>query len=258
MEKSILVTRGTLRVPCKVTEPERKGVSRVVLGVHGIGGSASDEIQLGLAEEMGLYYGAMVRFDFPGHGDSPVDSEGFNLRNCMDSLLAAAEFAKARYPEVADLCVFATGFGAYITLLCLDELMELPGKIRLVIQTPSPLMHETLLAMAQMNEETLREKGKVTFPTVPPLTVSWDFYREMKEAVAMNSYPLPFLILHGEEDDYIPMMTIQRLRRINEDAKLVILPGIRHRFQEEGAWDMVVDLVRDWFEFEQVLLTDWE
>ena len=54
------------------------------------------------------------------------------------------------------------------------------------------------------------------------------------------------------------MGQIRRLRRLNEDAKLVILPGVSHRFQEEGAWDMVLDLTRDWFEFQQVLVTDWE
>jgi len=48
------------------------------------------------------------------------------------------------------------------------------------------------------------------------------------------------------------------LRRLNENAKLVIIPGASHRFLEEGAWDMVLDLTRDWFEFEQVLVTDWE
>ena len=59
-------------------------------------------------------------------------------------------------------------------------------------------------------------------------------------------------------DDYVPMEHILHLRRINEDAKLVIIPGASHRFLEEGAWDMVLDLTRDWFEFQQVLVTDWE
>ena len=40
-------------------------------------------------------------------------------------------------------------------------------------------------------------------------------------------------------------------------TKLVIIPGASHRFLEEGAWDMVLDLTRDWFEFEQVLVTEW-
>jgi hypothetical protein len=36
-----------------------------------------------------------------------------------------------------------------------------------------------------------------------------------------------------------------------------VIPGADHQFLNPGAWDMVVDLTRDWFEFEQVLLCDW-
>ena len=66
------------------------------------------------------------------------------------------------------------------------------------------------------------------------------------------------LIRHGEQDDFIHMEDIQNFRRVNENSKLVIIPGTSHRFLEDGAWDMVLDLTRDWFSFEQVLLCDWE
>ena len=69
-------------------------------------------------------------------------------------------------------------------------------------------------------------------------------------------YPIPMLILHGQYDDYIPMSDIQLLRDLNDRSKLVIIPGASHQFLEPGAWDMVLDLTRDWFEFEQVLLSE--
>ena len=91
-----------------------------------------------------------------------------------------------------------------------------------------------------------------------PFDVTYSFYQALKENVALDSYPIPMLILHGEEDSYIKMSDTQHFRRINDQAKLVIIPGTSHRFLEDGAWDMVLDLTRDWFEFEQVLVTDWE
>lgn len=258
MKREILLNNERLLIPCKLTEPEATSIRRVVLGVHGLGGSAADEIQTAIAEEMDLFYAATLRFDFPCHGSSPLDASSFNLDNCKKSLLTVAEFAKRRYQDVEDLCIFATGFGAYITFLCLDELMELPGKLKLVVQTPSVRMHDTLLKMARLDPDTFRELGSVTFPVQPPLTISYRFFEEMKNNIILNAYPLPFLILHGEEDDYIRRSDIQHLRRLNERSQLVIIPGTSHRFQEEGAWDMVLDLTRDWFEYEQVLVTDWE
>jgi len=53
------------------------------------------------------------------------------------------------------------------------------------------------------------------------------------------------------------MDDIRQFHRINEGSRLVIIPGASHRFLEEGAWDMVLDLTRDWFAFRQVTLADW-
>jgi len=37
----------------------------------------------------------------------------------------------------------------------------------------------------------------------------------------------------------------------------VVIPGADDQLRGGGQWDMVVDLTRDWFECEQVLLCDW-
>ena len=187
-----------------------------------------------------------------------MDDSAFTLRNCVDSLLAVARWAKEQFPQVEDLCVFATGFGAYVTLIALRELLELPGKVKLVVQTPSVRMHETLLAMKNITQEEFWALGEITIRGKRPFDVSYSFYQELQDNVALATYPIPILILHGEDDAYIRRSDIQQFRRINEQSKLVIIPGVSHRFLEPGAWDMVLDLTRDWFEFEQVLCCDWE
>jgi alpha-beta hydrolase superfamily lysophospholipase len=98
---------------------------------------------------------------------------------------------------------------------------------------------------------------RIRFNATRPFDVTYDFYEELEATPVLMTYPIPMLILHGELDSVIRMEDIQNFARINEQSKLVIFPGIAHRFLEEGAWDMVLDLTRDWFEFEQVLLSDW-
>ena len=258
MEKVFLLSQDDLEIPCIITEPEDGEIRRVILGVHGIGGSMKDEIQAGIAEEMALFCSATLRFDFPAHGESPTTDTDLTLRGCTDTLLAAARYAKERYPDVEDLCVFASGFGAYVTLITLQDLLELPGRIKLVVQTPSVLMHDTILAMLSISRETLWAMDRVTLRAPRPFDVTYSFYEELRQNIALTTHPNPMLILHGEEDSFIRMSDIQQFRRINEQSKLVIIPGTSHRFLEEGAWDMVLDLTRDWFEFEQVLCCDWE
>ena len=258
MEKSFILSQGDLKIPCKFLAPEYGQIRRLVLGVHGLGGSTSDEIQVGIAEEMEMFGSAVLRFDFPAHGESPLDSEFFTLPHCRESLVTAARWLREQYPEVEDLCIFATGFGAYITLVALEELLTMPGKVKLVVQTPSVLMHETLLAIKGLTPPTLAAMGKVTYRADRPFDVTYDFYCDLRDNIVLAAQPIPMLILHGEEDAYIRPEAIQNFRRLNEQSKLVIIPGTSHRFLEEGAWDMVLDLTRDWFEFEQVLCCDWE
>jgi len=256
MELKFELTNGELKIPCKLTESDY-GVRRIVLGVHGLAGGTNDAIQCALAEEMELFDGATFRFDFPAHGDSPHDSTYFNLKNCITVLLTVAREARARYPEVEDLCIFATGFGAYVTLIALPQILEMPGTVKLVVQTPSVLMHETLLAIKNTSEAALRSAGKFTFNFKRPLDITYEFYKELEANIVLNPHPIPMLILHTDGDKYIPMDHVQQLRRVNEKSKLVIIPGVGHQFLEEGAWDQVLDLTRDWFECEQVLLCDW-
>ena len=256
MEKEFMLETGKLTIPVKITESDFE-IKRVVLGVHGLGGNTMDPIQTSIAEEMEFFSSVVYRFDFPVHGESPHESEYFTLENCKETLMSVARNAKENYPQVEDLCIFATGFGAYITLVCLEDLLDLPGKIRLVLQTPSVRMHETLLAMKGISKATLEAMGYMSFTRRRHLDVTYQFYQDLENNMVMITYPIPMLILQGEEDAYIRREDVQNFARINDQSKLVIIPGASHRFLEEGAWDMVLDLTRDWFEFQQVLLSDW-
>ena len=45
-----MLSRGDLQIFCKQTEPDFGDIRRVVLSVHGIGGSTEDPIQSSIAE----------------------------------------------------------------------------------------------------------------------------------------------------------------------------------------------------------------
>ena len=257
MEQTFVLSHGELKIPIALTEPEDGDIRRLVMGVHGFGGCIRDDIQSSIAEEMDMFYAATVRFDFPGHGVSEMDDSYLTLKNCRECLITVAKWIRSRYPDVEDLCIFATGFGAYITLTSLQDLLELPGEVKLVVQTPTVMLHKSILAMKNISQATLWAMERVTFRADRPFDVTYSLYEEARDNPAINTYPIPMLILQGEEDSYIDKEDIQNFRRINEKSKLVIVPGVTHRFLEEGGWDMVLDLTRDWFAYEQVLLTDW-
>ena len=259
MEREFFLTHKSITIPCKLTEPDRTLIKRVVLGVHGLGGSTEDAIQAAIAEEMELFYAATLRFDFPAHGDSPVTGSDLTLEQCRQSLAAVVKWAKQAYPYV-DMGIFATGLGAFVTLVTLDDLRQIRENLKLVLQTPDLSMARTLLRMVRMTEEEFCEQGRAVIGagTSRALEVPYSFYEELQGHMVYYNHEMPMLLLHGEMDDLIPFSHLEPFRRFNDQSKLVIIPGADHQFRGAGQWNMVVDLTRDWFQCEQVLLCDWE
>ena len=256
MERYFSLSQGPLRIPCKIYEPDFGAPKHCILGVHGFGGSKDVDILASLAEEMSIFGSASVCFDFPAHGESPMESDALTLDNCIETLIYTAQWAHNRYPDV-DFCIFATGFGAYVTLIAIDQLEEVVGRVKLVLHTPNLRMSETLLGMVRMTEQQLQEAGHATLNADRKFDVSFAFYKQVRNYTALTIYDIPMLLLHGEKDEYLPIEDMFNFRRINDGCKLVVIPGADHQFHAPGAWDMVVDLTRDWFEWEQVLLCDW-
>lgn len=255
MEQAYVLTHGALKIPCKRSSPEDAPIRQIVIGVHGLGGSYDDPFQASLAEEMDLFCAAVVRFCLPCHGDSSMGE--FTLRDCTDSLVTVATDAVTRYPQAKELCIFATGFGAYVTLAVMERLQALGMPMKVVLQTPSVRMDWTILKMCRTDAQTLWAMDQVALPTTPPLPITYSFFEELVENLVVSTYSVPMLILHCREDSYIRFTDVQALRNLNDRSKLVIFEGASHQFREEGAWDMVLDLTRDWFEFGQVLLCDY-
>ena len=256
MERYFSLSQEHLRIPCKIYEPDFGAPKRCILGVHGFGSNKDTEILASLSEEMSIFGASMICFDFPAHGDSPLESEALTLQNCIDTLLYVAQWAHNRYPDL-DFCIFGSGFGAYITLIAIDQLEELVGKVKLVLQTPNLRMSEMLLNMVRMNEEQLLAAGKATLSAERKFDVTFDFYKQLRNYTALTIYDVPMLLLHGEKDEFLPIDDMLNFRRINDGCRLVVIPEADHQFTTPGAWDMVVDLTRDWLECEQVVLCDW-
>ena len=254
MEQRLMIRSGDMEIPCLLCEPGYGKHRRIVLGVHGFGGSMHDAIQDSIAEEMEMFGSVVLRFDFPAHGENEEDV--LSLQGCVDTLLAVAQFARAEYPELDELCIFAADFGAYVTLCAMQELIGMPGHVRLVVQTPAVRMEQTILNMMQVSPVTLEAMEWAVLKAPRPVGITYSFYEELVENHTMATYPIPFLILHGDCDECIPRGDIQQLHDLNERSKLVFIPGADHGLRNPGAMDMVLDLTRDWFEFEQVLLAD--
>ena len=115
MNKELLTGRNGLPVP---GWNGIDGEKTVVIMAHGFGsakeGFTPKFMNLGLKKAGMGFYG----FDFPAHGDSPLDGDGLTVQRCIDSYQAAEQRVIELAPD-AEICYFGSSFGAYMTVLYL-------------------------------------------------------------------------------------------------------------------------------------------
>ena len=256
MDYTTILERGDLQIPVITYEPEYSDHSRVLIGIHGFGGSMRSSVISAVGEEMGFYNTATIAFDFPAHGESPMDSRDFNLKTCQQSLLEVIDFAKERWPQATEYGVLASSFGAYIALLAIDDLKEKLGRFKFVLRCPAVRMNKTFLEIARTDAPGLMKKGRIICGYERKMELGYSFYEQLEYNNAVADHDMPMLILQGDQDELIDIGDIEFFHLLNGKSSLVMIPGATHRFNHEGELDMIIDLARDWYLCEEVLLCE--
>ena len=94
------------------------GEKKVILMAHGFGSEKRGTTPLFMTKGLKAAGFGVYGFDFPAHGDSPLDGAGLTVENCMESC-AAAEARVRELAPGAEIGYFGSSYGAYCFLLYL-------------------------------------------------------------------------------------------------------------------------------------------
>jgi pimeloyl-ACP methyl ester carboxylesterase len=107
------------------------------------------------------------------------------------------------------------------------------------------------LIFSQNQLEELRETGEVHFKSRGRnLTLREEFFEDARrydvpEIVA--ALPAPLLVVHGDQDEIIPVQNAYEAESRNPDVELFILPGADHMFGDSDHRRRIADRVARWF-----------
>jgi len=233
-------------VPCKAFLPANGAVDLALLAVHGFSGSKDGPTIAALAQTLCPCGTAVYCFDFPGHGKHPAGGEALTLGNCTDALLSAVHHMSADQP-LARKGVFATSFGGYMALLCLEELDGVLGEFDLVLKAPAVKMSETFeRAIVGDKMDLLEQQGFIELGFQRKMNVRKEYLDELREHDVCKDYARPMLVIHGDSDDVVLPTDIDEFMDANPLAKLVRIPGAGHNFEGEGQIDAVMEAAKIW------------
>lgn len=228
-------SNGNLLAAHLVRPPMRADVTNVpaVVLAHGypsdvnaaaVAASALPELAERIAAEMGWVAMALA---FRGCGAS----EGsFSLRGWYDDLLAAVDHLRAHEPISG---VWLTGFGTG-GALSICAAAERPD-VRGVAALGAPADFDDWASHPRRLLEHAREVGMISDPTFPANVDAWA--RELRELraaeFAPKLAPRPLLIVHGSEDDLVPVFDARVLVDAHGEAELRIVNGAGHRLRHD-------------------------
>lgn len=229
-------------IRCKLYTPDDEHISHVIIGVHGFAGDKESSMLEKLATALSLHSKALICFDFPAHGDSPVGEEMLTVKNCKRDLCAVVEYVSNRYPN-ANKSLFATSFGGYISLLCADKLAKMP----FILRAPAATMPKVLLEnVLNVSPEEFKRREVINCGFERPIQLPYSFYEDVssQETVGNKQITSPILIIHGDRDDIVPLSDIEVFAASQNNVTLQILHGADHRFKNVGEMKTIIDLVK--------------
>ncbi|MBT8406142.1 MAG: alpha/beta hydrolase [Deltaproteobacteria bacterium] len=189
----------------------------------------------------------VLRFDFSGNGQSEGSFSESSYSKQIAEMNSAASFMSA--DGVSWLGLAGHSMGAMVALLAAAEI----NKVRAVctLAAKATALHTThFLNESQLQE--LQSAGQVHFASRGrDLELTQAFFDDATKYELSNIMPSllqPWLIVHGDQDEVIPMKDAHRLYQYRPvNTELVIITGADHMFSQDKQRQEVTELVVKWF-----------
>ncbi len=221
---------------------------KAVLIMHGLCGSKDGSTASMLAEQLPKKGIATFAFDFPGHGESPVDGDCFTLRNCLADM-GSAERALKNLASKAEIGYFGSSFGAYMTLLYFAS-GQVMGK-KAFLRSAAVEMPRLLANRTAEGRKLLEQQGYLMEEQygARPLKLTRKLFDELDAKDVFETYKPEMASLHmvhGTKDEVASFEAAQRFARM-AGAQFTPIEGGDHQLSLPGMPEQVAALAAAFF-----------
>ncbi len=197
----------------------------IILVVHGSEGNRAHpaERMLGIAKDLVSYGYNVLMFDMRGHGESEGNhiSAGYYERN---DVLGAIDYIRQRGIE-SKIGVLGFSMGAATSLMAAPESDEIKA-------VAADSAYADIVSIIESEFSKRSNLPKFFIPVI--LFIAKNIYdidfTAIKPEEAVREMSVPVLIIHGGQDDIVPVQHAYRLKEAsqNPDSKLWIAPEAQH------------------------------
>jgi len=216
---------------------------------HGFGSSKESQTAQTITKALAKYGIGTFSYDFPAHGDSPVDGDMFRIGNCISDLTAVEAHVRKMMPKV-EIAYFSSSFGAYINIIYLASCKHAGRKSFLrcaAVDMPCIFRRDTTPEQYAL----LNNQGFVMLDKcyVRPLKITREFLHDLNNYDVFKLYHpgmTKIAMIHGTADITAPIDDARRFAK-KFGLELTEVAGADHRFLIPGGMDQVVGTAVNFF-----------
>lgn len=238
----MLENKSGYRIAFKESIPV--GSKAVIIAMHGFCGDKESSCISALEEAVLKDDIGLIKFDWPGHGESEANGDQLTIDNCLSDIDSVVEYARDASPG-AKIIAFATSFGGYLTLLYYCRNRDVFDYI--ILRSPAINMYRVLTNNI-LNHDTLsqiEQNGFINYGFERDLKVTKNFLEELKNNdinSLLENVDLPNVsIIHGTDDDLVPFED-SKVFAADHGCKLYPVEGADHRYKKPGELDKVIGI----------------
>jgi pimeloyl-ACP methyl ester carboxylesterase len=213
-----------------------KGENFLVVIGHGVTGNKDRPFIVALAEALSADGIPAVRVSFTGNGDSEGRFEDSTISKEVEDLCCVMDV-------LDDWNVIYVGhsMGGAVGVLRASKDTRIVGLVSL-----SGMVHTETFAQTEFGDVTPDEGCMWDEPTCPLSQAYVDDAAAIGSVVTRaSSIKMPWLLIHGTEDDVVPLQeSLDILARANEPKQLVQIEGSDHVFSEHTP--EMIKIVHSW------------
>lgn len=225
---------------------ERPGAERCPLAIvlHGFTSTKDKPHTLAACKAMREAGFATLRFDLYGHGESGGEFRDHTLHKWISDTLAVIGYVRT-LDFVTDIYLSGHSQGG-LTAALVGGMA--PDLVRgLILRAPAFMIPRCARegCMLGFQFDPLRVPDEIR--VIKGLTLAGNYIRvaqTVRVEYALDRFPGPVLILHGDADDVVPPEESEEAAGRFKDCRLEIIPGETHHF--DRCPERMEEIIRDW------------
>ena len=234
-----------IRLNAKLDMPETHGEKcPLVIVIHGFTGHMEERHIVAVSQGLNEIGFATLRVDMYGHGNSDGKFENHTLYKWLTNALAVIDYARG-LDFVSDLYLCGHSQGGMTVMLA--GAMKQDVIRGLIPLSPAWMIPEEARKGTLLGEHFDPDRIPEVLPAWGENGLGGNYVRVAQTIHvedAIDRFTGPVLIVHGDEDETVPVEYGIRAAERYRDCKLVLIPGDTHCY--DFHLDLVVDAVKEW------------